>query len=616
SRLLDVSGGPVAGGLLRYAAGQDRYADAAGNAVPDRELVVGGVPVPVVLSPSTPLLTNDDTVTVDGGGEPGTVVELLRAGADTVLDTDTVDGAGRWSTTAALQRDSENRLVVRALDEATGDRSSAVPVPAITQDSTAPTLDLREPTGGELYAGGADAVVRWASDDAHHAPDGMRVELTLDGTTWTALGTAAPGDDEGSLDYTVPEVSTETARVRVTATDLAGNSTVRTSDPFTIDAQLPRFAARTLGEREVLVRFSEPVHGTISPGDFLVADAPAVVESSDSEAGAAALQADGVRQLRLRTTASIGPNDTPTVRYAPSPLGEATDQAGNPIVERLVVALDGIAPAAPTVTVPDRTVYEADLRRGYAGRSEVGTSVRLLAEDGSAASSQVRTGADGVWRAVGQLRRDAVVRLRAVAVDDAGNTSPLTVAPSVVQDSTAPQVRVGSPRRGQQVPLDSDVPVRWQVRDANVAEKSVLVEVTTDGGRTWQELAREQDAEGTTTWRTPSEPTSTAAVRVTGLDRAGRAGSTTEGWIGVGTAAAGGAPPSSGGSGGSPGTAVPGDAAADVEYTLPDRVRGALPRTGTELLRTVLFGLVALLTGAGFLLAGRNQRRLRRRRAG
>lgn len=617
ARLLSVQGGALAGGVLSYAPTGDRYSDAAGNVVEDAQLVVGGVPVPVVLTPSTPLITNDDVVTIEGGGEPGTVVELLREGSDAVLDAETVAPDGRWSVSAPLQKNTENRLVVRGKDASSGDRSSAVPVPVITQDSIAPSLELREPTGGELYARDAEAVVRWASDDAHHAPDGMRVELTLDGRTWRVLDpAAAPGDDEGSVDWTVPAVDTRSAKVRVTATDLAGNSTVRTSDAFRIDAVLPRFGAKTLGERSVLVRFTEPVHGTLAPSDFLVDGAPAVVERSDSGVGAAAVRADGVRELRLATTASIGPNDRPTVQYAPSPLGEATDEAGNPITERLVIAVDGIVPAAPKVSSPAAKVYERDVRRAYSGTSEVGTTVRLVAESGGAASGAVRTSSEGTWRAVGQLRRDAEVRLRAVAVDDAGNVSPLTTAPPVVQDSLAPAAAVLHPRRGQQLPLDTDVDVSWQVRDANLVKDKVLVEVTTDGGRTWRAIGRDQASEGELVWRTPAQRTSIAAVRVTAVDRAGRLGARTEGWIGVGTAASASSPPPSSSSGQQPAVDGSSPDEVDVEYSLPDRVRGALPRTGAELLRVVLYGVVFLLTGAGFLLAGRNHRRMRRRRAG
>lgn len=611
SRLVEVDGGVAAGGALAYRPAGDRYVDAAGNPVADRSLVVGGVPVPVVLTPSTELVTNDDRVVVTGTGEPGDTVELLRDGA--VVGRGTVDDDGDWDASAELVRDAENRLQARAVDPGTGDTSAAVDVPPIVHDATPPSLELREPTGGELLRGGADGLVRWSTADANPSASAMRVELTLDGSSWTVLAAGeAPGDDEGSLEWKVPAVSTDAAKVRVTATDLAGNRRAVTSGAFTIDALVPRYSAKTVDEREVLVRFTEPVDGTFAPGDFTVDGSPAVAESGELRA-ASAVRASGLREITLRTATTIGPNDTPVVAYTANPAGPATDAAGNPLTGP-AVAVDGIVPVAPSITTPDDTVYERSTRRTFAGGSEVGTHVQLYAEDGSAASGAARTAADGTWKAVGTLRRDARVQLRAAAVDEAGNRSPLTTAPVVVQDSTAPQIEVGGVEQGQRYPEDTELEIRWNARDANLVDDSVVVEVTTDGGQRWERLGDELPARGSLTWRTPGEPTSSAAVRVLASDLAGNTGARSEGFFGVGRAAT--AAPGPANQGQSP--SAGGDAGADdvdAVLSVRDRVRGALPRTGEDLLDVVLFGLVALLTGAGFLVAARDHRRSRRRRS-
>lgn len=612
SRVLTVEGGGPAGSELRYAPGSTgRYTDAAGNSVADTSLVVGGVPAPLVLSPRTELVTRQESVVIDGSAQGATVVDVFRDGNrdgspdGAAVTSVPVGDRGAWQASVALDKDERNDLLVRARDEVTGNESPVVAVPPIVQDSRAPELELLEPTGTEVLAGGASEMVRWSSTDENHAPDGIRVELTVDGTNYQVLAAAAaPGDAEGSLEYTVPDVDTTVARVRVTAADLAGNRTVRLSGPFTIDAVTPFFAARTVAERTVRVVFNEDVSGTLMPTDFQVAGAPATVQRADGPS----VQASGSRVFTLTTVSSIGPNETPLVRYAPTAAGQLVDRAGQPVADddRLVLAVDGIVPAAPTVTEPAGTVYEAGPRRAFAGQSETGTSVVLVREDGSRASEPVRTQADGTWRAVGELRPNDRNVLRALATDDAGNTSAPTAAPGVVQDSLNPSVTIDAPKAGERLPLDTDVEVRWRSSDANLAPKPAVVDVTTDGGQTWRLLGEDQPASGTLTWRTPSEPTSKAAVRVRALDLAGRTGTAVEGFIGVGTAADPGTftPPDK------PLQPLPGQVRDAVSERGPlGRALGALPRTGIELVRLVLFGIVTLLTGAGIVVAGRNQRR-------
>ena len=613
SRLLTVEGGAPAGGELRYAPSGDRYADPAGNRVGDTVLVIAGVPLPVVTNPSAPLLTNANPVTIGGTSEPGTVVELFREGqtAGEPLGSAAAGSDGGWQLPARLDVGQDNRFIVRAAD-GEGERSGLVPVPVITSDQTPPELSVQEPVGGQLYRGGGDAVVRWRTSDANPSPTGIRVELLVGGELVLVPAEAA-APEAGRVEYRLPAVDTDRAQVRVISTDAAGNRSTVTTPRFRIDAVHPVFGALTVGQREVHVRFSEPVSGTLGPADFTVAGAPAVVERVDGQAVGSTPRVSGARDVVLRTTATIGPNDTPLVQYAPSAVGQLTDAAGNPVRDRLVRAVDGIVPVPPSVTEPAGTVYEADVRRTYSGRSELGTTVRLVDRDGAAASPQVRTDDDGAWTLRGELRRDAHVVLSAVAVDDAGNTSRPNAAPTVVQDSRNPDVSVRSPRKGQQLPLDSDVEVRWLASDANLARNSVVVDVTTDGGQSWTELGRDEEADGSLTWRTPSEPTSEAAVRVRALDLAGRTGSAVEGFFGVGAPASGGSP--SPGAGQQPLPGAGGQPGVDVELTVPERFLGALPRTGADVLRMGLLALVVQLTGAGLLVAARDQRRLRRRRA-
>lgn len=417
SRLLTVTGGAPAGSVLDYAPGQDgRYADAAGNPVPDQlDLPIAGVSAPRVDIPAGQLFTASDAVAVGGSlpspREAGTVVEVLRdndrnGSADgEVLATAAVGSDGRWATQVALTPDSRNDFVVRARTPS-GLVSPLSPVPTVVQDGTVPALTLLQPDGGEILAGGRETPVRWSTSDTN--PDTVLVELSTDGVSFTeAVRTAAAASGEQSVQVVLPDVDTDAARVRLTATDRAGNSTVDLSGPFTIDAIAPAFSAvtelLTATDGRIRVLFTEPVSGPIAPGDFSVDGEPAVVETVDGS-GSTPVEANQARFLVLRTN-RFDPDAQPDVSYTPKQTGELVDRAGQGIEVRGISAADGIRPPTPSIdsaggrpvsgdsavaadATPDLTV--SGLTPGHT------VFVERLTSGGGAQAAQERTaGSDG-----------------------------------------------------------------------------------------------------------------------------------------------------------------------------------------------------------------------------
>ena len=105
-------------------------------------------------------------------------------------------------------------------------------------DNTAPVVVLTAPNGGELLRGGSTFTITWNATDAHFGAQPIALSYSLDGgTTYTDIVTATV--NTGGYAWTVPEVETDTVRVRVTATDLVGHSVSDESGDFGIDAITP-----------------------------------------------------------------------------------------------------------------------------------------------------------------------------------------------------------------------------------------------------------------------------------------------------------------------------------------------------------------------------------------
>jgi endonuclease/exonuclease/phosphatase family metal-dependent hydrolase len=99
----------------------------------------------------------------------------------------------------------------------------------IPSDTTpTPSLTVLSPNGGESWVGGSSQAITWTASGVTN----VKVEYTLDGSTWTLL-TASTAASTGSYPWTVPSSATTTARVRVS--DAANAALSDTSDAaFTV----------------------------------------------------------------------------------------------------------------------------------------------------------------------------------------------------------------------------------------------------------------------------------------------------------------------------------------------------------------------------------------------
>ncbi len=109
----------------------------------------------------------------------------------------------------------------------------------VKYDKTAPTVQtntLTSPNGGEAWTGGSAATypITWDSTDFTDAGSGLAANpITLaystdSGATWTTIATGEAND--GTYSWTTPALADAGMRIRVSATDLVGNTASDTSD--------------------------------------------------------------------------------------------------------------------------------------------------------------------------------------------------------------------------------------------------------------------------------------------------------------------------------------------------------------------------------------------------
>ncbi len=514
-----------------------RYTDAAGNVLGRASVPLAAVAVPTITVPAGKTYVSAASATVAGTSQAG-VLEVYRdTNGDGLPDgpalTTAQTGGGGFSIAVPLSADGSYDLLV-VLVTAQG-RSPVARVPQVVRDTVAPTLTLTSPAGGEKLAGGSSQTARYSYSDTN--PGTVRLELTVnDGASYTALSVGAPS---GSTGYTLPRIDTESARVRATGVDLAGNATSVLSPVFVIDATPPRFLARTVDSRTVRVRLSETqVTGSSSALEWTIKGSRASQVSQSTEGGFV------VVTLTTAPGVLIGPDEQPTVVYSPSMLSQPyRDRAGQAVANPTVVAEDGILPAAPSISAPLQPVLTRETTQRVTGAGTVGDRVQLVDPFGARVAGPVTVGPDGTWALDAALPRDSVNDLRAQSLDAHDNRSA-SAAPiaRIEQDGTDPAVSVSEPRAGTRVEPGQQVTVRWTSADRNLLFGRTLVEASIDGGTTFTTIAEQQAPSGSLVWTAPATVTPRALLRVSTPDAAGRTGRASSGLFGIGTAAQ--APPS------------------------------------------------------------------------
>jgi hypothetical protein len=156
-----------------------------------------------------------------------------RSGATSIFEYDPgVDGALRYEAghrevylafgfegvTGSAVRDTLMRRAIEWLAE------GAWP------DTEPPTVTLSSPNGGAVYTGGETVDVEWQASDGGRSVSSIDIRMSWDsGATYPDVIAEGEGDD-GVFEWTVPDSSTTTARLRVIVRDDAGLASFDDSD--------------------------------------------------------------------------------------------------------------------------------------------------------------------------------------------------------------------------------------------------------------------------------------------------------------------------------------------------------------------------------------------------
>ncbi|WP_043200599.1 BapA/Bap/LapF family large adhesin [Pseudomonas putida] len=366
--------------------------DAAGNAS-----TPGTVATPDLQAPAQP--TGVDLaggVTLTGSGEPGATVQVRDASGN-VIGTGVVNPNGSFSVTLSPAQANGEILDIRLVDAA---GNVSTPLPFDAPDTTAPAAV------GNIVVG-ADGLTLSGRGEAGATVEVRDVNGTVIGTgTVTANGTFLLDLDPAALPG---------ERLSLVQTDASGNA----SEALTFD--VPLVAIPTSPSDLV---FAED--GTSISGSAPVGSRVEVHDANGAVVGSIVVGAEGTFTVVLNPAQANGQLLDVV----------AIDNNGASSLPVQVSAPDITAPTAPS-----ELVVSAD-GSVVTGRAEAGSTVRVLAADGTTVLGSVVVGANGAFSIGLTPPQVAGEQLQVAATDTAGNASTAgTVTAPIIDnggDTTPP----------------------------------------------------------------------------------------------------------------------------------------------------------------------------------
>jgi len=150
-------------------------------------------------------------------------------------------------------------------------------------DTRFPSLTLERPRGGERLASGQVLPIVWSSSDENFGPKPIFIDASFDGgKSWQRI--AGPLERSGRLNWKMPETAGSLLRLRLEATDQAGNRTiVETASDIVVDNVSPVVRIRSLKGAVVPLK-AVAVTGSPPAGSETAAplDARSVLKAAES----------------------------------------------------------------------------------------------------------------------------------------------------------------------------------------------------------------------------------------------------------------------------------------------------------------------------------------------
>jgi hypothetical protein len=156
--------------------------------------------------------------------------------ADNICNASDTYGIGFVSdVNFTIAGDHTDYLCVKATDSF--DNTTYQLVGQLNTDNINPTLTLGSLFTGQTLTGGRVYPINWTAADLNFSGTPVKLEYSIDvndGATWYVIIDSTENDD-GVYSWSVPtQINSSAAKIKITATDLADNSTSAQSNVFTI----------------------------------------------------------------------------------------------------------------------------------------------------------------------------------------------------------------------------------------------------------------------------------------------------------------------------------------------------------------------------------------------
>ena len=368
-------------------------------------------------------ITDDNTPTFSGTGQPGATIQIKDSSGSTIAST-MVGKEGTWTVKLPTQADGEHTWSVVQIDGSKTTQAGSITVTISTADAS---ITLGTTAGDNVINASEHSAGFTLSGTSKNLAQGTGLTVTLNGKTYTAEVGAG-----GAWSVNVPAADAQalgdgTWTVNVSGKDAAGN-TVSGSQTIGVDTNAPALSVDTIAQDNII---NAAEHN----------QALTLTGKTDAEAG----QIVTVTLNGKNHTATVGSNGTWSVTLPASEVqslanGDHTltvnvsDKAGNGSSTTVDFTVDTTAPVVTINTVADDNILntseqgQAQIISGTASGAAAGNVVSVTV------GGQTFTGvvqADGSWSvgvpaSVVGLLGEGNHNITVSVTDAAGNTGSAT----------------------------------------------------------------------------------------------------------------------------------------------------------------------------------------------
>ncbi|MDQ7778519.1 MAG: Ig-like domain-containing protein, partial [Planctomycetota bacterium] len=369
------------------------------------------------------------------------------------------------------------------------------PDATVIVDSQPPVVVLESPNGGNVYRNLGTDLIKWTAVDNNLVHNSVLIEGSGNGgQTWAIIARDVPND--GRYFWRIPSASSQNFRVRVSATDIAGNTGTDGSDAdFAIDGLPPEGQilgppASTRSEVDVKYRAGDLGGAGLARIDLWASTDSGVTwervaEDDDTLSPVKFRALDGTYLLWLVCVDSVGnASDEP-------PSGARLDNANLP-----ALIVDSQPPEVKLTSFKDGGIYagdyDYDITFAIADTNLAANPVKIeYSTDGGSTWREIASGLDhkkpAKWHMPSENYEDC--RLRVTANDLLGNVAS-DVTQGFAVDALVPEAVVIGPGRSSR----SEVEITYEIRNRGVSPmRTVELWYTTDNGTRWHRYGEDVD---------------------------------------------------------------------------------------------------------------------------